>query len=203
MAILSDKDIRALCCRELDPFPMLTPFSPGVQSGGVISYGLSHAGYDLRLGYSLLVFKNTTNDILNPKKFRDPEYLKRVFDEVHPRLIEGELNAYVIPPHGYALGVSVEHISMPRNIKGRCVGKSTLARSAILINTTPLEPGWRGHLTIEISNVSCCPAMVFAGEGIAQLEFETLSSPPDLDYEQKSGKYQDQAQVPVPSRVKE
>jgi dCTP deaminase len=185
---------------------MLFPFSEGVQSGGVISYGLSHAGYDLRLGKELWVFKNSYNEIVNPKKFKDEEYRRRVFDIVTPNQVEYPylpLGAFVIPGHSYALGASFEHIHIPKHIKGRCVGKSTLARCGILINTTPLEPNWKGHLTIEISNISPCPAIVFAMEGIAQLEFELLSSLPEIDYEAKGGKYQSQGSYPVPARVKE
>lgn len=179
---------------------MIEPFSEGVQGGGVISYGLSHAGYDLRLGDELLVFKNSWNATINPKWFKNEEYRRRVFDLVRPT---EDGNVYVIPPHGYALGVSLEYLRIPRMLKGRCVGKSTLARCGILINTTPLEPGWEGHLTIEISNITPCPAIVYAREGIAQLEFEQLSSEPEIDYEGKNGKYQCQWANPVPARVKE
>jgi dCTP deaminase len=191
---------------------LLCPFSEGVQSGEVISYGLSHAGYDLRLGDTLLVFKNSFNEIINPKRFKDEDYRHRVFDEVSPRHLYdhqypdkgGACNpCYVIPPHSYALGASLEYIRIPRHIKGRCVGKSTLARCGILINTTPLEPGWHGYLTIEISNISPCAGIIYAREGIAQLEFETLIELPESDYEAKAGKYQAQGSAPVPARIKE
>ncbi len=208
MAILSDHDIRDLCLplkvesgKTVPEFRMIDPFSEAVSGGGVISYGLSHAGYDLRLGDELMVFKNTWNEIIDPKRFRDEEYRKRVFDIVKPTG-KGEsrpLDSFVIPPHSYALGSSLEYLRIPNHIKGRCVGKSTLARCGILINTTPLEPGWHGHLTIEISNITPCPALIYAGEGIAQLEFETLSSLPETNYEGK--KYQGQGASPVPARV--
>ncbi len=203
--LLNDVSIRELCLSHQPP--MIAPFSEGVQGGGVISFGLSHAGYDLRLGYELLVFKNTWNEIIDPKRFRDEEYRRRVFDVVNPgsiyhKTIDGE-EAFVIPPHSYALGASLEHLDIPNWLKGRCVGKSTLARCGILINCTPLEPGWRGHLTIEISNITPCPALIYAGEGIAQLEFETLTGPPEVTYEGKQGKYQSQGSSPVPARIKE
>lgn len=96
----------------------------------------------------------------------------------------------------------MEYLRIPSHLKGRCVGKSTLARAGILINTTPLEPGWEGYLTIEIGNVSPCPAKLYVGEGIAQLEFEVLSSLPEMDYASKGGIYQGQDSV-TPPRVKQ
>lgn len=217
--LLNDKDIRQLCtlgdwiCPHVPAIsyqvkvPMIHPFSESVQEGGVVSYGLSHAGYDLRLGNELWVFKNTSNQVIDPKRFRDEEYRRQVFDVVRPIHIipftEHRQAGYVIPPHSYALGASLEYLRIPSHLKGRCVGKSTLARCGILINTTPLEPGWHGHLTIEISNITPCPALVYAGEGIAQLEFELLTGPPEMDYEAKAGKYQGQSSSPEPARVKE
>lgn len=200
--ILCDRDIRDLCCH--DPFPMLAPFSEQVNEG-VISYGLSHAGYDLRLGDELLLFKNTYNETIDPKRFKDEDYRRRVFDRVttSPMSVGVSNLSFVIPPHSYALGASLEYIRMPRWLKGRCVGKSTLARCGILINTTPIEPGWHGHLTIEISNITPCPALVYAREGIAQMEFEKLTGEPDQDYADKGGKYQGQQSGPVPARIKE
>lgn len=213
--LLCDKSVRRLCemLEQLDGEacavqPMLSPFSEGVRSGGVISYGLTHAGYDLRLGEELFVFKNSYNEVVNPKRFKDEDYLRRVFDKVVPGCFDKEPdgksvkwwpNGFTIPGHSYALGYSIEHIHIPRFLSGTCVGKSTLARCGILINTTPLEPGWEGHLTIEISNISPCSAMVFAMEGIAQLRFETLDEEPEQDYSGK--KYQGQAATPVPARV--
>ncbi len=189
--ILCDKTIRLLC-QTLD---MLKPFSEAVSGGGVISYGLSHAGYDLRLGQDILLFDNRFGGVVNPKKFDDPEYRKLMFREFTNVSFGYDFH---IPPHGYILGHSLEYIRMPNYLKGRCVGKSTLARSGILINTTPLEPGWEGHLTIEIGNQTSSPAVVFVGEGIAQLEFETLDETPEKTYVGK--KYQGQVGV-TPAKV--
>ncbi len=198
MSILSDHDIRSLCVGlPAGVLPMLDPFSEGVQGGGVISYGLTHAGYDLRLGYKVLVFKNTHCEPVDPKAFVSESYRRKLFDEISPA--HGEM--VWIPAHGYVLGYSLEYIRMPKMLKGRCVGKSTLARSGVLVNTTPLEPGWTGHLTIEIANVSPCQVCLYAGEGVAQLEFDTLSSQPDRDYAAKDGKYQNQKSEPVPAKV--
>lgn len=198
--ILNDRDIRKLCEAPLyfGNRPMIDPFSEAVSGGGVISYGLSHAGYDLRLGPDILLFDNRLGETVNPKRFADPEYRCKMFREF-PGLKVGE--EFHIPPHGYILGHSLEYLRIPDHLKGRCVGKSTLARSGILINTTPLEPGWEGHLTIEIGNQTPCPAVVFIGEGIAQLEFEVLTDIPEVTYAQKKGKYQGQRGV-TPAVVK-
>lgn len=176
--------------------PMIEPFSENVSGNGVISYGLDHAGYCLRLAPEILVFKSTYGEIIDPKFFADPEYRKRVFEE---RLEEKN---FVLPAGCYVLGRSHEYLRIPRFLKGRCVGKSTLARAGILINTTPLEPEWEGHLTIEIGNVSGAPVRIHVMEGIAQLEFEQLSAKPQVSYKDKGGIYQGQTGV-TPPRVRE
>lgn len=213
--ILSDIHIRNLCIwKPVDgytgtspPFgwkPLLDPFIEGRQGDDIISCGLSHAGYDLRLGRTVLIFKNSFNEIIDPKRFKnDPQgtYHSRIFDKVTD-IADNE--AVMIPPGGYILGNSMERICMPSNLKGTCVGKSTLARCGVGINTTPLEPGWEGYLTLEIANHTPCPIKVYVGEGIAQLEFHTLSSDPGQTYDQKGekgGKYQNQGEEPVPARV--
>jgi dCTP deaminase len=179
---------------------MIDPFSRAVQDGGVISYGLTHAGYDLRLGYTVLVFKNSYAEVVDPKRFKDPDYQRRVFEEID-ELREGQ--SVLVPPHGYVLGYTLEYLRIPRFVKGRAVGKSTLARSGILINTTPAEPTWQGHLTLEIANITPCPVAIYAGEGICQMEFEEISrGGPTISYADKKGKYQGQGPEPVPARVK-
>jgi len=178
--------------------PMIEPFSEAVSGNGVISYGVTSAGYDLRLGSEVSVFKNTSGEVMDPKRQREEGYREKMFD-VFRDLAVGQ--RVLLPPNGYALGVAVERMDIPRWLKGRVVGKSTMARCGILINCTPIEPGWRGHLTIEISNISSCPAAIYIGEGIAQTEFELLSSIPEISYDDKRGKYQDQPRSPVPARV--
>ncbi len=200
MALLTDKMIRDLCLRPwpTGAQPMLDPFSESVQKDGVISFGLTHAGYDLRLGTSVYTFKNSFNETISPKRMKkDGKYIARIFDE-QVGLVEGQ--SVLIPPNGYILGVTLERICMPQHLKGRCVGKSSLARCGVLVNTTPIEPGWRGYLTLEIANVTPCPVEVYVGEGIAQLEFETLEGPVGSDYEAKAGKYQDQPSAPIPGK---
>ena len=199
--LLNDKEIRKLCEKPSEvafaaaDLPMIDPFSEAVSGNGVISYGLSHAGYDLRLGPDILLFDNRLGEVVNPKRFNDPDYRKRMFREFLGLKVGEEFH---IPPHGYILGHSYEYLRIPDYLKGRCVGKSTLARSGILINTTPLEPGWEGHLTIEIGNITPCPAVLPIGEGIAQLEFELLTGRPDKTYAGK--KYQGQTGV-TPAKV--
>lgn len=195
--LLADFTIREYCLNPIyhgETGPMLVPFSEAVQGNGVISYGLTSAGYDLRLGKEIWVYKNTYGDVIDPKRFKDEEYRNRVFDRY---MAEGPV---IIPAHGYILGTSLEYISMPKNIKGRCVGKSTYARTGIIINTTPLEPGWKGLLTIEIANTNPSPALVYPLEGIAQLEFEYIDGTPKATYDTKGGKYQDQKGV-TPAKV--
>jgi dCTP deaminase len=196
--LLTDSDIRRLCnnpneWHTLDG-PMVDPFSEAVSGGGVIGYGLSSCGYDIRLGNEVWYLKST-GEAINPKKMKDPDYLNKVMDK--RTFLDGE--AVIVPANGYVLGVSKERFNIPNHIAGRCVGKSTLARCAVHINVTPLEPGWRGQLTIEIGNAGPAPVVVFAGEGIAQIQFEQLTARPEKTYADKcngaAGKYQDQSGV--------
>lgn len=202
MAILADWQIRRLCV-DLPPGsePLISPYSPPVSENGVISFGETHGGYDLRLGNTILVFKNTFHQIISPKRSKEAGFVERVFD----RLVDLKPGQpVVIPSNSYILGYSLERICVPRHLKGRCVGKSSLARCGILLNCTPLEPGWKGYLTLEIANVTPCPVEVYVGEGICQVEFDTLAAAPDVTYGQKAGaKYQDQGAEPVIGRVKE
>lgn len=188
--ILNDKDIRDLCLRH-DP-PMITPFSEAVKGGGVISYGLSAAGYDIRLGPDFRIFKGSYCEFSDPKRMSDENYLERMFDKIYET--SGPVR---IPANGYLLASSLEYFHVPDYVQGHCFGKSTLARTGIIVNVTPLEPAWFGHLTIEISNAGPCPAVVYAGEGIAQIVFHQLTSVPETTYADKKGKYQGQTGVTV------
>jgi len=170
---------------------MIEPFSETVKEG-VLSYGITCAGYDLRLASDVLVCKNTYGEILDPKKCKDADYMNRLFEKRH------EGSSLVLPPGSALLGHSYEYICMPKNVKARCYGKSTLARVFILVNVTPLEPGWEGHLTIEISNVCNHPVRLYLMEGIAQLEFERIEEPASA----YTGVYQRQTGVTA-SRVME
>lgn len=210
--LLNDDEIRKLCTAPvytnghgpmIEPFVEFWPYVEQKLPAGAISYGLDHAGYCLRLDTEILIFKPSYGEAIDPKRFGDAEYKNRMFDRLpincgtcgKSRPLECGGCKVVIPPHSYVLGTSYEYLRIPKHIKGRCVGKSTLARAGILINTTPLEPGWEGNLTLEIGNVTPCAAVLHIMEGIAQLEFELLTAPPLVDYKQKGGKYQSQRGV--------
>ena len=192
--ILCDTDIEKV----QKVYNLLTPFVDGVQDG-VISYGLSSHGYDLRLGHKILVFKNSYNERVSPKRFKsDPNYAKRLFDEI---TVEKDGDVFIAPPHSYLLAYSLEYIRMPNHLAGQCVGKSTFARCGLVVNTTPIESAWEGHLTIEIANTSPCPVDMFAGEGMCQMLLFMLSGIPRKTYKDKKGKYDRQGAEPIPARV--
>ena len=191
--LLSDRMIRYY----VQEYRMIEPFAEAYQEEGVISYGLTSAGYDLRLANKALVLKNTHCLPLDPRKMKDPEYQFRIFDIIEADNYGGEI---WIPANGYILVSSFEYLRIPRFLKARCVGKSTYARCGLIVNCTPLEPEWEGNLTIEISNSSPCPVPIITGQGIAQLEFEVLSDQVQTSYKDKRGKYQCQQGV-TPARV--
>jgi dCTP deaminase len=210
--LLVDQQIRDLCINMesvdgLDPVllpPMIEPFSEGVSGGGVVSYGLTSAGYDLRLAPEIWAFKNTSGESMDPKRFHDKDYCSRMFDKVLD-IADGEKPwtrdyAFTLPAHSYVLGRCYEYLRIPRYLKAHCVGKSTYARVGIVVNTTPLEPGWEGHLTLEIGNITPCPVRLYVMEGIAQLEFTLLNGEPEKDYGQRGGKYNKQIGV-TPARI--
>lgn len=152
----------------------------------VVSYGLSSAGYDVRLG----------NTFLAPQLQATDPHAEQRYDT-----IDHDLGAPLWLPAGhYVLGVTVERFAMPSNVVGVAVGKSTYARLGVIVNITPLEPGWCGYLTLEIHNASPRPVMVWPGEGIAQIMFHEISEP-DVSYADRAGKYQDQPAQPVPAKV--
>ncbi len=195
--LLVDYQIRGLCTTIDDPYPLIEPFSEAVSGGGLISHGLTSAGYDLRLANEILIFKNTYGEEIDPKRFKDEAYKNRMFD----KLMIGDNQPVIIPAHSYILGMSYEYLRIPKHLKGRVVGKSTYARCGIICNLTPLEPEWEGNLTLEISNATPLPAKVYVMEGIAQIEFELLSGIVETTYARKNGQYQRQTEV-TPARVK-
>lgn len=204
MALLPDWMIRDLCVEtettrhtksrlDLIGFdkPMISPFSETVSGDGKVGWGLTSAGYDLRLGPEIWVSKNTYGEVVSPKKMKEPGYTEKVYDKL--TLSEGQ--PLILPPHSYVLGRTYEYLHIPPILKGRVVGKSTLARAAILINCTPLEPAWEGYLVVEIGNVSSSTVELIIMEGIAQLEFEIICALPEVDYKTKGGKYNKQMGV--------
>lgn len=207
--LLADLDIRALCfpdnpviygwrCGLLHGIdkptePLIWPFNEEVSGNGIISYGLTSGGYDVRLDTEeIYVFKGSYGLTVDPKMFGNEEYKMKMFDKVENIKIGDKVN---IPPNGYILAQTMEYINMPRWLKARAVGKSTLARSGILINTTPMEPEWEGHLTLEIANLTSNNAVVYAGEGCSQFEFELLTQKVEKSYKDKKGKYDKQKKV--------
>src|SRR5690349_11163389 len=167
---------------------MIEPFVEKQVRNGVISYGLSSYGYDMRIAGEFKVFTNVFNTLVDPKRF-DP----RSFVDIKADHCD-------IPPNSFALARSVELFRIPRNVLCVVLGKSTYARTGLILNCTPLEPGWRGHITLEISNTTPLPARIYANEGIGQVLFFESDEECEISYDDKKGKYLDQVGV-VPPRL--
>ncbi|MBI3996691.1 MAG: dCTP deaminase [Candidatus Omnitrophica bacterium] len=180
--ILVDWEIRDY----VKKYRMLDPFEERLKRDGVISYGLSSMGYDIRVTDEFKVFTNLKQAVVDPKQFNPDSFID----------FKGEV--CVVPPNSFALARSVEFFRMPRSILGICLGKSSYARCGIVVNITPLEPGWEGHLTIEISNTTPLPARIYSFEGIAQVLFFEAGSLPEVSYADRKGKYQGQQGITLP-----
>ena len=195
--ILNDKQIRSLCnpphlgdgtmAGEPEWQPMIHPFVEKLEQKGVISYGLTSFGYDIRCGDKWKLFTDIHSEIVDPKK--PSSYC------FHDRTVPfGDF--IIIPPNSYALTHSHEYVRMPANLMGLCIGKSTYARCGIHVNITPIEAGWEGQITIEISNSTRLPVKVYSGEGIMQLLF-FRGERPAVTYADRQGKYQNQTGVTI------
>jgi dCTP deaminase len=182
MAVKSDRWIRRMA-RE---HGMIEPFSEKQVREGVISYGLSSYGYDVRIADEFKIFTNINHTIVDPKDF-DP----RSFVD-----LKGE--QCIIPPNSFALARTIERFKVPRDVIVVTVGKSTYARCGIIVNVTPLEPEWEGIVTLEVSNTTPLPARIYAGEGIAQMLFFESDEPCETSYADKKGKYQAQKGLTLP-----
>jgi len=182
MAIKSDKWIKRMALAH----GMIDPFVDDQVRSGVISYGVSSYGYDVRVGDEFKVFTNVFNTVVDPKNF-DP----RSFVDI-------KADVCIIPPNSFALASTVEYFRVPRDILTVCLGKSTYARCGIIVNVTPFEPEWEGHVTIEISNTTPLPAKIYANEGIAQVVFFQSDEVCAVSYKDKKGKYQAQRGVTLP-----
>ncbi|KPJ60614.1 MAG: deoxycytidine triphosphate deaminase [Latescibacteria bacterium DG_63] len=167
---------------------MIVPFEEKQVAKGVVSFGLSSYGYDLRIADEFKIFTNINTTVIDPKHFDEKSFLD----------FKGDV--CIIPPNSFALGRTVEYLKIPRNILTICLGKSTYARCGIIVNVTPFEPEWEGNATLEISNTSPLPAKVYANEGIAQVIFLESDELCGLSYADKKGKYQRQTGV-TPPRV--
>jgi dCTP deaminase len=181
MSIKPDKWIR-----EQAKKGMIEPFEESQAGSGIISYGVSSYGYDMRIADEFKVFTNINTTIVDPKSFSTESF------------VDFKGKECIIPPNSFALGKSVEHFNIPRNILGIVLGKSTYARAGIIVNVTPLEPGWRGFVTIEISNTTPLPVKIYANEGIAQVLFLESDEPCEISYADKKGKYQNQTGIWLP-----
>jgi len=165
---------------------MIEPFVDDQIRAGVISYGVSSYGYDVRVGDEFKVFTNVYNTVVDPKSF-DP----RSFVDI-------KADACIIPPNSFALASTVEYFRIPRDILTVCLGKSTYARCGIIVNVTPFEPEWEGTVTLEISNTTPLPAKIYANEGLAQVLFFQGDEPCEVSYADKKGKYLKQTGVTLP-----
>lgn len=185
MSIKSDKWIRAHA-----EAGMIKPFAPRqvsrVDGKSVISYGVSSYGYDVRCAPEFKIFTNINNTIVDPKNF-DPN-----------SFVDVSSDHCIIPPNSFALSRTVEYFRIPRDILTVCLGKSTYARCGIIVNVTPLEPEWEGHVTLEFSNTTPLPAKIYAGEGVAQVLFLQADEPCEESYKDRAGKYQGQTGITPP-----
>ena len=190
MPVLSDTQIRELVSIE--------PFAGNEKRHGVVSYGVSSYGYDVRVGTKFKIFTNATrNLVLGGTAIVDPEnFTNDLFVTIDTA--ETGRDHIIIPPNSFALAETVEVIKVPRDVLAICVGKSTYARCGIIVNVTPLEPEWRGKVTIEISNTTPLPAKIYANEGIAQMVFLKADRVCAVSYADKNGKYQDQPGLTLP-----
>ncbi len=165
---------------------MIEPFADNQIRDGVISFGVSSYGYDIRVADEFKIFTNVFSAVVDPKHF-DP---KSMVD------FRGEI--CVIPPNSFALARTVEYFRIPRSVLTVCLGKSTYARCGIIVNVTPFEPEWEGYVTLEISNTTPLPARIYANEGIAQVLFFEADEECDVSYADKKGKYQKQEAIVLP-----
>jgi len=186
MSIKSDKWIR----RMAETQRMIEPFEPGqvreVNGQKVVSYGTSSYGYDIRCSCEFKIFTNINSTIVDPKNFDEKSFVD----------FSGDI--CIIPPNSFALARTVEYFRIPRDVLVVCLGKSTYARCGIIVNVTPLEPEWEGHVTLEFSNTTPLPAKIYANEGVAQVLFFESDEPCETSYKDRGGKYQGQRGVTVP-----
>ncbi len=182
MPVKSDRWIRQMAREQR----MIEPFAEAKKREGVISYGLSSYGYDIRVADEYRIFTNVNTTIVDPKNFDARSF------------VEYKGDICVIPPNSFALARSVEYFRIPRNVLTICVGKSTYARCGIIVNVTPFEPEWEGYVTLEISNTSPLPARVYSNEGLCQVIFLESDELCEVSYKDKKGKYQAQQGIVLP-----
>tara|TARA_B100001123_G_scaffold404387_1_gene493700 strand:+ start:31 stop:585 length:555 start_codon:yes stop_codon:yes gene_type:complete len=182
MTIQSDKWIKKMVIEE----EMIKPFVPKQKRNGKISYGLSSFGYDARVSNEFKIFTDVYSVVVDPKNFKKKSFVSRKGNEC------------IIPPNSFVLASTVEYFKVPKNVLVICLGKSTYARCGIIVNVTPLEPGWEGHVTLEFSNTTPLPAKIYANEGAAQFIFLKGNEYPQVTYSDRKGKYMKQLKVTLP-----
>jgi len=182
MGLKPDRWIRKMAME----YKMIEPFTDSQVRNGVISYGVSSYGYDVRVADEFKIFTNVFGAIVDPKNF-DPKSMVDFVGEV-----------CVIPPNSFALARTIEYFRIPRNVLTVCLGKSTYARCGIIVNVTPFEPEWEGFVTLEISNTTPLPAKIYANEGLAQVLFFEADEECETSYADKKGKYQKQQSIVLP-----
>ena len=182
MSVLSDRWIKKMALeREL-----IKPFVAKQKADGNISYGLSSFGYDARVSNEFKIFTDVDTVIVDPKNFAKNSFVSRTVSEC------------IIPPNSFVLASTIEYFKIPKDVLVICLGKSTYARCGIIVNVTPLEPGWEGYVTLEFSNTSPLPAKIYANEGAAQFIFLKGNEVPETTYSQRNGKYMKQTGVTLP-----
>jgi dCTP deaminase len=186
MTIRSDRWIRRMATEH----GLIEPFEPGqVRYSGesrLISYGTSSYGYDVRCADEFKIFTNINSSIVDPKQFDERSF------------VDFQGDVCIIPPNSFALARTVEYFRVPRDVLVLCLGKSTYARCGIIVNVTPLEPEWEGHVTLEFSNTTPLPAKIYANEGVAQVIFVESDEECEISYKDRGGKYQGQRGVTLP-----
>ena len=176
MPVLSDKWIKKMALDQ----KMISPFEEKQIRNGNISYGLSSFGYDARVSDQFKIFTNVNSDVIDPKNFKASNFITKNTSEC------------VIPPNSFVLASTIEYFKIPKDVLVICLGKSTYARCGIIVNVTPLEPGWEGHVTLEFSNTTPVPAKIYANEGVAQFIFIKGNETPEVSYSDRKGKYMQQ-----------
>jgi dCTP deaminase len=182
MTVKSDRWIRRMAMEQR----MIEPFTDRQVREGVISYGLSSYGYDVRIADEFKIFTNINSTIVDPKKFDTRSF------------VDLKADVCIIPPNSFALARTVEYFRIPRDVLVVCLGKSSYARCGIIVNVTPLEPEWEGIVTLEVSNTTPLPARIYANEGIAQMLFFQSDEECEVSYADKKGKYQAQKGLTLP-----
>ena len=182
MPVLSDKWIRKMALEN----QMITPFEGKQIRADKISFGLSSFGYDARVSNEFKIFTNVNSEIVDPKNFKPSNFVTKNVSEC------------IIPPNSFVLASTVEYFKIPKDVLVICLGKSTYARCGIIVNVTPLEPGWEGHVTLEFSNTTPLPAKIYANEGVAQFIFLKGNEKPEVTYSDRKGKYMGQTGVTLP-----